>query len=68
MNEHDDHGHSRGAWIGVTIMLVATVIGCWGVVFEPTYLVWVGLALFAVGAVAWYLMDRGGARSGGHTA
>ena len=66
MDAHDSHGHSTAAWIGVTVMLIASAIACYGVVFGPGMLLWIGLALFAVGALAWYMLERndksGGAR------
>lgn len=56
----DSHGHSVAAWVGVTIMLVGCVVGVWGVVLSPDWLLYVGLALGVVGALAWYLLDRAG--------
>ncbi|WP_151523266.1 HGxxPAAW family protein [Serinicoccus kebangsaanensis] len=56
----DSHGHSVAAWVGVGIMLVGSVIGAWGVVFAPDWLLWVGVALGVVGGLAWYLLDRAG--------
>lgn len=56
----DSHGHSVAAWVGVGIMLLASVIGSWGVVFSPDWLLYVGLVLGVVGALAWYLLDRFG--------
>lgn len=60
MDAHDSHGHSTAAWIGVTVMLVATAVACYGVVFGPISLLYVGLGVFAVGALAWYMLERGG--------
>ena len=64
MDEHDNHGHSTAAWIGVAVMLVATAIGCYGVVFGPAFLIWTGLAIFGAGALLWYMLERGGAKDG----
>ena len=49
--EHENHYHSKAAWVGVSIMLVATVLGSWAAVFGPAWLLWAGLGLFAVGAL-----------------
>ena len=56
----DNEGHSLAAWTGVAVMLVAAVLACWGIVFGPQVLIPVGLVLFAVGAIAWYIMARAG--------
>jgi hypothetical protein len=56
----DNHGHSTAAWVGVTIMIVGAVVGCWGVFAGPDFLLWVGLGLGVVGALAWYGMERAG--------
>jgi hypothetical protein len=58
MEQHDNHGHSRAAWTGTAIMLVAAAVACWGVFFGPELLLYVGLGAFVVGALVWYLMDR----------
>ncbi|OLT18520.1 hypothetical protein BJF80_14670 [Serinicoccus sp. CUA-874] len=47
----DSHGHSVAAWVGVTIMLVGSVVAVWGVVLSPDWLLYVGLALGVVGAL-----------------
>ena len=56
----DNHGHSTAAWVGVTIMLIGAVVGCWGVFAGPDVLLYVGLGLGVVGALAWYGMERAG--------
>lgn len=64
--EADSHGNSMAAWVGVTVMLIATVVGCWGVFAGPIELLYVGLGGFLVGALLWYGLDRagfGGAKS-----
>ena len=58
--EHDSHGNSTAAWIGVAIMLVAATAACWGVFFGPPALLWIGVAVFLVGALVWYGLDRAG--------
>lgn len=56
----DSHGHSKAAWVGVTIMIVASMVGSWGVLFQPDFLLWVGVGMGVVGALAWYMLDRMG--------
>lgn len=56
----DNHGHSKAAWTGVAVMLVATAAGCWAAVFGPAWLLWASLAVFALGAIVWYAMARAG--------
>lgn len=58
--EHENHYHSTAAWVGVSIMLVATVVGCWAAVFGPGWLMWAGLGLFVVGALVWYALSKAG--------
>lgn len=58
--QDDNHGHSKAAWIGVAIMLVGTAIGCWGVFWGPSALLYIGIGVGVVGALAWYGLDRAG--------
>lgn len=58
--QDDNHGHSKAAWIGVAIMLVGTAIGCWGVFWGPSMLLYIGIGVAVVGALAWYGLDRAG--------
>lgn len=60
----DDHGHSRAAWTGVGIMLVSSAVACYAAVFGPAVLMWIGIVVFLVGALAWYAMERAGHGSG----
>lgn len=64
----DNEGHSPAAWIGVAVMLAAAVLACWGIVFGPQVLIPVGLGLFLVGAIAWYILARAGYGSDPETA
>ena len=58
---HDDNdGQSTAAWTGVAIMLVAAAAACWGVFFGPPALLWIGVAVFLVGALVWYGMEKAG--------
>jgi multisubunit Na+/H+ antiporter MnhG subunit len=56
----DNHGHSKAAWTGVAVMLVAAVAGAWAAVFGPLWLLWASLAVFALGGVVWYALARAG--------
>jgi hypothetical protein len=67
MQHEDNEGHSTAAWTGVGIMIVATAIACWGVLFTPDVLLWIGSGLFVVGALVWYGMDRAGFGTSTHT-
>lgn len=58
--QDDNHGHSKAAWIGVAIMLVGTAIGCWGVFWGPSMLLYIGIGVAVVGDLAWYGLDRAG--------
>lgn len=51
MSEHVDHGHTVAAWTGVTIIMIAFLVGCIGVVIAKPVVFWVGIALIAVGVV-----------------
>lgn len=61
----DDHGHSPAAWTGVIVMLLSTAVACYAAVFGPIELMWGGMGLFLVGALAWYGMARAGYGSAG---
>lgn len=56
----DNHGQTTAAWTGVAIMLVGSALACWGVMFGPEMLLWIGLAVAVVGALVWYGMERAG--------
>ena len=51
MSEHEDHGHTVAAWTGVTIIMVAFLVGAYGVVIARPTVFWVGIGLIAVGVV-----------------
>lgn len=58
---HDDnHGHSKAAWTGVTVMLLAGVVAAYAAVFGPAWLLWAGIGVFLLGAVLWYALSRAG--------
>lgn len=59
-DHHEDHGHSKAAWTGVLIMLVASVVACLGVLLEQPVMLWGGLAAAVVGALVWYMLERKG--------
>ena len=56
----DDHGHSKAAWTGVTISLVAAAVACYAAVFGPAVLMWIGVAVFLAGGLVWYAMAKAG--------
>ena len=51
MSEHVDHGHTVAAWTGVTIIMIAFVVGAVGVVIAQPPVFWAGIALIAVGVI-----------------
>jgi hypothetical protein len=58
--EHDDHGSTPAAWTGVTIIMIAFLVGAIGVVAAQPWLFWVGVGLVVVGILAGFLMSMMG--------
>jgi multisubunit Na+/H+ antiporter MnhG subunit len=54
------HGQTPAAWTGVTIALVAFLIGAVGMVTELWVLFWVGLVLLLLSPVVGGVMSRMG--------
>ena len=52
----ESHGNTPAAWTAVVIMMIATLIGTIGVIVAKPWLFWVGIALFAVGAIVGKVM------------
>ena len=56
---HDPgHGSSPAAWVAVTIMLVAFVIGTFAFWFDLPWLVWASAGLLVVGALVGLLLSK----------
>lgn len=52
MTEHEDHGHTVAAWTGVTIIMVAFLVGAIGLITSGvSTLFWTGVILGPVGLV-----------------
>jgi flagellar biosynthesis protein FliP len=58
--EHDTHGSTPAAWAAVTIIMVAFVVGAFGVGFAVEWLFWVGVGLVVVGLVVGKVMQMMG--------
>ena len=54
------HGSTPAAWTGVTIALIAFVVGGLGLLIESMILFYIGLALGAVAVVVGGVMSRMG--------
>ena len=56
---HDPgHGSSPAAWVAVTIMLVAFVIGTFAFWFDLAWLVWASAGLLVVGALVGVVLSK----------
>lgn len=56
---HDPgHGNSPAAWVAVTIMLTAFVIGTFAFWFEVVWLVWASAALLVVGLLVGVVLSK----------
>lgn len=53
-----NHGNTPAAWTGVTIVLIAFLVGGLGLVFESWTVFWVGVALLPLGMLVGYLMGK----------
>ena len=56
---HDPgHGNSPAAWVAVTIMLTAFVIGTFAFWFEVVWLVWASAALLVIGLIVGIVLSK----------
>ena len=56
---HDPgHGNSPAAWVAVTIMLTAFVIGTFAFWFELVWLVWASAALLVLGLITGVVLAK----------
>ena len=56
---HDPgHGNSPAAWVAVTIMLTAFVIGTFAFWFEVVWLVWASAALLVLGLITGVVLSK----------
>jgi len=56
---HDPgHGNSPAAWVAVTIMLTAFVIGTFAFWFEVVWLVWASAALLVLGLITGVVLAK----------
>jgi hypothetical protein len=54
------HGSTPAAWTGVSIVLLAFVVGGLGLVLENMLVFWIGVALAPIGAVVGMVMSKMG--------
>jgi hypothetical protein len=66
--QHEDHGHSTAAWIGVGIILLGTAIASVAVVIPNRVVGGIGAVVVIAGVVAWKLLSMAGYRHDGHHA
>lgn len=60
------HGNAPGAWAMVALVLVGFVAGCVGLLADWSVVVWIGVALMAVGVVVGIVAGKAGAGRGRH--
>jgi hypothetical protein len=58
--EHDNHGSTPAAWTAVAIIMVAFLIGAFGVATATPWLFWVAVGLTVVGVVVGKVMQMMG--------
>lgn len=59
------HGNSPAAWTGVTIMLVAFIIGTFAFWFDIAWLVWASAGLLLLGLLVGAVLAKTGYGVGG---
>ncbi|WP_462417656.1 HGxxPAAW family protein [Kytococcus sp. Marseille-QA3725] len=57
---HDDHGHSVAAWTGTILMILGSILVTAGIVAGQDLLIWIGVIVTVVGALAWPIMAKMG--------
>ncbi len=57
---HNSHGRTPAAWITVTIMLIAFLVGTFGVVLAQMWIFWLGVALLIIGAIVGKILSMMG--------
>ncbi|WP_180537485.1 HGxxPAAW family protein [Micrococcus luteus] len=60
------HGNAPGAWAMVALVLVGFVAGCVGLLADWSVVVWIGVALMAVGVVVGIVAGKARAGRGQH--
>jgi hypothetical protein len=54
------HGHSPAAWTAVVIMLLGFSVGTTAFFLDIPVVVWVGVALILIGAIAGWVLSKAG--------
>ncbi|MDN8969188.1 HGxxPAAW family protein, partial [Staphylococcus aureus] len=52
----EDEGTSVAGWTGFTLIVLGFIIGTVGLFLAVDVVVWVGVAVVAVGAIAWMIL------------
>lgn len=58
LEHHDNHGKTTAAWTGVFICLAGSLVAAIGVAMSQSFIMWIGLAIFALGGIVGWLMGR----------
>jgi hypothetical protein len=53
-----NHGSTPAAWIAVTIVFAAFVVGGVGLVFENMLVFWIGVALAPIGGIVGLVLSK----------
>ncbi|MGN6251282.1 MAG: HGxxPAAW family protein [Marmoricola sp.] len=56
----DNHGNTPAAWTGVTIGLLAFVVGGIGLMIASMTTFWIGVVLAPIAILVWVVMERMG--------
>ncbi len=56
----DEEGQTPAAWTAVTIMLVAFVVGTFGVVIGQIWIMWLGVGILVLGGIVGKVMGMMG--------
>jgi hypothetical protein len=53
-----NHGSTPAAWIAVSIVLIAFVVGGVGLIFENMLIFWIGVALAPIGGIVGLVLSK----------
>lgn len=58
----DSHGNTPAAWTGTLIMILGSLLVCFGIVWGMVWLWVLGAVLIVAGALAWNIMGKKAAK------
>lgn len=58
----DSHGNTPAAWTGTLIMMLGSLLVCFGIVWGMVWLWVLGAVLIVAGALAWNIMGKKAAK------